>query len=125
MLTFDEICAVVSRVSYKNWDFHVVRGNDRYYLQLKWRTNDNYREGEYDSYSRKWLLSPHKSPSEIVQTCLKAVLTAEEHEARELFKYRGRPIFGPHFDVEQLVANFDERLLAQRQRVAEVELSNM
>ena len=51
---------------------------------------------------RKWRLSPHMTDSEIVGTALKAVLTAEEHEARENFLYRGRPIFGPHLDVDQL-----------------------
>jgi hypothetical protein len=25
-----------------------------------------------------------------------------EHEAREQFKYRGRAVFGPHMDVDEL-----------------------
>lgn len=54
--------------------------------------------------TRKWLLSPHMTRSEIVQTAFKCVLTAVEHEAREGFRYRGQCIFGPHFDVEALVA---------------------
>lgn len=51
---------------------------------------------------RKWRLSKHMTPSEVVQTCLKAVLTAEEHEAREHFLYQGRAIFGPHINIEAL-----------------------
>lgn len=54
--------------------------------------------------TRKWQLSVHMTPSELVQTALKCVLTSQEHEAREQFTYRGKAIFGPHFDVEQLVA---------------------
>nr|WP_315206420.1 hypothetical protein [uncultured Albidiferax sp.] len=42
------------------------------------------------------------TPSEVVQTALKCVLTSLEHEARENFKYKGAPIFGPHFDVDDL-----------------------
>ncbi len=52
--------------------------------------------------TRKWLLSPHMTKSEIVQTAFKCIVTAEEHEAREKFLYKGKAIFGPHFDVEQL-----------------------
>lgn len=52
---------------------------------------------------RKWFLSPHMTASEIVQTALKAVLTAMEHEIRENFKYRGVTVFDPHLDVDALV----------------------
>lgn len=33
-----------------------------------------------------------------------ALLTALEHEARETFKYRDVAVFGPHFNIERLVA---------------------
>jgi hypothetical protein len=42
--------------------------------------------------------------SEIVQTAFKATLTALEHETREKFRYRDAAIFGPHFNVERMVA---------------------
>ncbi len=58
--------------------------------------------------SRKWRLSEHMTRSEVVQTALKAVLTAVEHEAREKFLYRGRAIFGPHFDVDELARLCDD-----------------
>jgi hypothetical protein len=51
---------------------------------------------------RKWYVSQHSTDSEVLQTILKAYLTALEHEAREMFLYRGQPIFDPHFDVEAL-----------------------
>lgn len=51
---------------------------------------------------RKWRLSEHMTKSEVVLTAWKAVLTAEEHEARERFRYRGARIFGPHIDVDVL-----------------------
>jgi hypothetical protein len=43
-----------------------------------------------------------------VQTALKAVLTAEEHEAREQFFYRGGAVFGPHINVDRLWTIADE-----------------
>jgi len=54
--------------------------------------------------TRKWRLSQHMTRSEIVQMALKLVLTSVEHETRENFRYRGQPIFGPHFDVDALHA---------------------
>ena len=53
--------------------------------------------------TRKWYLSEHMTESELVQTSFKCVLTAIEHEAREQFKYKGQAIFGPHFNVNDLV----------------------
>lgn len=55
-------------------------------------------------YGRKWRISAHMTKSEIVQTCLKAVLAAEEHEAREFFLYKRESIFSPHYDVDALHA---------------------
>ena len=42
--------------------------------------------------------------SEVIQTAFKAVLTAMEHEVREKFHYKGKPIFGPHYHVDALHA---------------------
>jgi hypothetical protein len=39
-----------------------------------------------------------------VGTCLKLVLTALEHEARELFRYQDVAIFDPHVSVHALAA---------------------
>jgi len=65
--------------------------------------------------SRKWRLSTYMTKSELVQTALKAVLTAEEHEARETFHYKGEAIFGPHFDIEELVRIAQEKRLDTRE----------
>jgi hypothetical protein len=89
---------VVSLVRYSDWEFRVFERAGDAVLQLLFR-DDEGREWK----SRKWLLSEHATASEIVQTCLKAVLTAIEHEAREAFLFRGFPVFGPHHDVEALL----------------------
>jgi hypothetical protein len=52
---------------------------------------------------RKWLLSEHMTDGEVVQTAFLAVMTAVEHEAREVFTYQGRAIFDPHYDIYKLV----------------------
>lgn len=62
---------------------------------------------DHDWNGRKWFISQHATRSEVVQTVLKAILTALEHEAREHFRYKGRAIFAPHFSVDGLVALVD------------------
>lgn len=68
-------------------------------------------EGDSPLAGFLWLLSPFMTPGEVVRTALLAVLTAEEHEARERFRFRGKAVFGPHLDVEALreVAGREER----------------
>ena len=105
MKTLADFRDILASCSFHDWVF--VVGSDRGstpprpWLQLRFDADDG--KGTTRAWSsRKWFLSPHMTDSEVVQMALKAVLTAVEHEAREVFCYRGRPIFGPHFDVEQL-----------------------
>lgn len=73
------------------------------YLQIKCNGVCNVT-GELQKWSgRKWQLSEHMTDQEIVQTAFKAVLTALEHEARELFKYKDVSVLDPHYDLEKLV----------------------
>ena len=51
---------------------------------------------------RKWYVSQYSTNSEVVQTALKAYLTALEHEAREKFKWKGVAVFDPHLDLQAL-----------------------
>ena len=95
-----KVRTILDRIRYKHWHFHVGDG----WLQVRFSNEDaEIPGGRYVQYGRKWRLSEHMTTSEIVQTALMAVLAAEEHEAREAFKYRGHAIFGPHLDIEALV----------------------
>ncbi len=59
--------------------------------------------GEEMSWTgRKWYVSPYSTRSEVVQTILKAYLTALEHEAREKFTFGGVAVFDPHLDLLDL-----------------------
>lgn len=99
----------LKQVHYKGWSFIVREEGDRVsmtrrcYLQIAFNAPDRDNGHNAAWTGRKWWLSPHMTVSEIVQTALLAVLAAEEHEARENFTYRGRAIFGPHWDVDELV----------------------
>lgn len=102
----DEIQAILDCVKFPGYTFIVV--NPGYpvalYLQAEFMAPCNHAGGAPElQKTRKWQLSEHMTKSEVVQTAFKCVLTSLEHEAREQFTYRHAAIFGPHFDVEDLV----------------------
>lgn len=102
MKTLADLQQIVSRVRYKGWNFDVAMMGGTFYLQVKFLAPDALNGSLDVQTSRRWLLSPHSTESEVAGTCLKAVLTAEEHEAREQFTYAGEAVFSPHFDVVHL-----------------------
>jgi len=85
------------------WNVYADRMGNGYYIQLRYIEPDIETGDPEDQHSRKWYISSHATPSEIVQTVLKACLTSGEHMIREHFTYKGYRILGPHFDIEQLV----------------------
>jgi hypothetical protein len=76
-------------------------------LQATYLEADILTEVPEAQVTRKWLISPYATKSEIVQTAFKCILTSMEHRIREHFQYRGKRVFGPHFDVDDLYAICD------------------
>lgn len=104
MLNRTDIETIVDRIDYKpGWCVRTGRMGDGFYVQWVFDALDEAGDLEPQT-GRKWYVSSHATRSEVVQTLLKAVLTAEEHEAREQFRYDGVAIFGPHLDVDAMVA---------------------
>ena len=95
----------VSQCSYPGYTFDVITSKT---------TKAVYLQGRYDEMdtldhrivneqmTRRWLLSPEMSKSEIVSTVFKCVITSMEHRVREWFLYNGRAVFQPHYDVDEL-----------------------
>ena len=116
----DRIVDVLKGITYKEgWAIKIVENNGIPFLQWCFSRPDYMLKGEPISEwkSRKWVLSEHATESELVQTALAAVLMAEEHEAREAFRYRGSAVFNPHIDVEAMAsvsAHLDVRDIAER-----------
>lgn len=94
------------RVPYRDWQFEVIAEPEKdIFIKVRFKAADPDTGNEQSWSGRKWVVSIHSTESEIVTTCLKAVLTAEEHEAREQFKFCGKPIFNPHLDVRWMREN--------------------
>lgn len=98
----DQIRQLVDQVEFGDYAFAVSEAHGSIYLQATYDEADIVTGVVEKQHTRKWLLSPAMTKSEIVQTCFKLALTSAEHIVREEFKYRGRRIFGPHFDVDAL-----------------------
>lgn len=93
---FKRFRAILDRIEYRGWDLLLRLDESRYVLQVQFWAEGAAQRG------RKWLLSEHMTDGEVVQTAFKAIITAEEHECREAFKYRGQAVFGPHLDADWL-----------------------
>jgi len=95
---------VVSLVQCPPYTLRVVERGYEYFLQAEYFEPDSADPTGPPRLqkTRKWLLSPHATKSEIVQTALKCILTSAEHAVREHFHYRGKRVFGPHYDVDAL-----------------------
>ncbi len=103
------VYALVADVQFPDMKFKVrLDSISRVYIQVgNYQPND---EGELVFQGgRKWDISEHACDSEIIQTCFLAVKTWQEHEAREFFTYKGRNIFGPHYDLNALVELIDQK----------------
>ncbi len=95
MLSPAAIQDILRDIQYLGWVFLLSDDNT---IQVQFQSCGQPHRG------RKWRLSPWMTKSEIVQTALMAVLAAEEHEVREHFQYKGEAIYGPHYNVDDLVA---------------------
>ncbi len=93
----ERMSVLMRDIKYKDWELQFAECNGG--ILMRWK----FKVDGHEWTTRKWYVSQHSTDSEIVQTALKAVLTAEEHEAREHFLYRGRTIFGPHHSVDALL----------------------
>lgn len=89
-------------IEFKNYKFFVRESHGGVFLQAAYMDGDIYTKQQERQMTRKWLLSPEMSESELIQTAFKCCLTSMEHRTREAFTFNGARIFGPHFDVNDL-----------------------
>lgn len=123
-MKFSEINKIIREISFREYMFALISEHDRLetgqyaearlYLQAEYTEPDVVTGRPELQKTRKWILSPHMTKSEIVQTAFKCALTSMEHRTREHFLYKNERVYSPHYDVDALVelcrANrFDER----------------
>lgn len=94
---------LLSHVQFEGYKFLILEENGVTLIQGVYDDADVYTKEVQPQYTRKWAVDPKQSNSQIVQTVFKLCLTSYEHRVREGFLYKRARVFGPHFDVEDLV----------------------
>lgn len=98
-----DISEILKEIQCRDYTFICGELGEGFYIQVSYDEPDVDTGVNESQNGRKWYVSSHSVPSEVVQTCLKAVLTSMEHRAREHFLYNGVAIYGPHFSADQLL----------------------
>jgi hypothetical protein len=99
-LTMEKVRAVLADVAFKESHFAVEASKGGFLIQLVCEEPEARTGVAELLHGRKWHVPQSADASDLVRTAFKAVVTWQEHEAREKFFYRGVAVFGPHCDVE-------------------------
>ena len=103
-MQIEDIITVIAQCEAPGYTFGVqTDGRGEMYLQARYEEPDTITGKPSIQLTRRWFLSPKMTKSEVVQTCFKCLMTSYEHQAREWFRYRGQPVYNPHYEVDALV----------------------
>lgn len=75
----------------------------RLYLQIFYTSKCNKTGQLMEWFGRKYYLSDHMTPDEVVKTAFTAFKQAVEHEILEGFCVDNIPLFNPHVSFEELL----------------------
>lgn len=96
-------------IRYRHWTWRCWVEGDVVLLQPVWLAPDTETGFAELQRGRAWTIARRMTRSEIVRTAFLAVMTAEEHEIREQFRYRGQAVMTPHFDADQVAEDLARR----------------
>lgn len=104
-MNINEINRLVTEITYKpNWSINLHTEDARPYIQLSVTNSIDSVSRETCAWkSGKRYLSFHMCRQEIIGICFGLIESAEIHEMREWFRYRGASIYNPHIDPDVLV----------------------
>jgi hypothetical protein len=105
-VTRAELEDILIDITFRDWWFEVQKKGDGFLMQARFMAPDanNPDSGPTLQTCRKWYVSSHSVKAEIVRTAWKAIEAAVLHEAQEEFRYKGKVIYNPHLDPDQLAA---------------------
>lgn len=121
-MTIEEIRVVINACSYLDYGFMVIEdARGAVYLQGEYIEPDVVTNKLETQKTRRWFLNYEMTKSELVQTVFKLVMTSMEHRVREWFHYKGKAVFGPHFDIDALYGLCVAGRISDRKAVAAVQ----
>jgi hypothetical protein len=107
-LTAAEIISILGRISCRGYRFLSSPTLAGPFMQIELTVTDANSYLPKTFRGRRWFLEPDASAEDLVRTALKAVITWEEHEVRENFRFDGVRIFDPHLRLDQLLILAEE-----------------
>jgi hypothetical protein len=102
-LTLPSLQQVLDEIHFDNCRFHAAPLDGGFLLHLSFTLPCAATGQPAEFTGRHWHIPASATRADVVRTALKAALTWQEHEARERFTYRGKPIFSPHADPDRLL----------------------
>jgi hypothetical protein len=100
-----QVLEIVKQCSYPGYTFSTLSINSvdaKISIFAQYDEADTITGKVEPQTTRLWLIEDHFDKNQIVQTVFKCLMTSLEHRGREWFLYRGKSIFGPHYDVDAL-----------------------
>lgn len=104
VLTLPRMRDLLDRIEYLDRKFLAIETEAGFFVQIRYMETCVITGELEEQAGRKWYVSRYAVDSEVIQTALKAALASAEHVVREHFKVDGVLPYGPHMDVERLVA---------------------
>jgi len=92
----------VGQIKFEDYIFYVKEDREGARVQAVYSDLDFTTNKFAEQHTRKWLISPEMTDSEIVRTIFKLCSTSMEHRLRENFLFNGRRVFGPHIHIATL-----------------------
>lgn len=100
-MNLQELNGVVAATDYRAWKWHIEDNiGGGWFVFASFMPTPAIPGVTPMQYTRKWYIDFRCTKDEVVRTLFLCIMTAEEHEVREHFKYMGETIFGPHFSVD-------------------------
>lgn len=99
----EQLCRIVADISILDRLFEVTDCADGWYVQVTYFEPDVDTGKTALQKSRKWLVEPSATESDVVRTVYAAVSRSYAHVVSENFTYKGRRVFGPHVAIDALL----------------------
>lgn len=108
LMTFEKAARIITAVAYRDWEIHIHRPRGSYddpmmilRFDFAWQAPNavapQYELAEdIDMHSTGHYISAYMDETQILRRVFHAIRIAEDHEAREFFRYHDKQIFDPH-----------------------------
>ncbi|MFN7921643.1 MAG: nucleoside 2-deoxyribosyltransferase domain-containing protein [Bryobacteraceae bacterium] len=95
--------SILDSVRFEHARFLMEEAPGGFLVQICMETEDAASGERRVYHGRKWYVDAAAGRSAAVRTVFMAALAWQEHEAREMFRFEGTPLFHPHHDADALV----------------------